>query len=311
MVTVIHLSDLHIHRSDEKADNVNARVLVNYLCERFHDELKSKTYIVLTGDSVDDGAAAQYSQLRANVLSPLSEHFSLLMAPGNHDYAFGGFLFDDAAPKRFRDCVRPFVTSTKFPCITANREEKVLFIGLDSADPSEQQFIAEGIVTKEQRGQLARRLADQQYEGYFKVVYLHHHPFLRSIGMALRESEELLRVLSGNVDLVLFGHKHRSEAFFRRYRIPLMLASGKVTEPNGNALTFRVVCIEPGCETLVHTEEIPAADANEEVSPRRAQPARVRAQVSNPLDESFARHGALSPPAAGENAEGKSSGART
>lgn len=271
MVTVIHLSDLHIHRSDAKADNLNAKALVRYLSQRFGGFPKSSTYVVLTGDSVDDGAAAQYSQLRTNVLSPLSEHFTLLIAPGNHEYAFAGFLFDDAAPKRFRDCVRPFVASARFPCVTANREEKVLFIGLDSADPSEQQFIAEGIVTKEQRGQLARRLADPQYEGYFKVAYLHHHPFLRSIGMALRESEKLLRVLSGNVDLVLFGHKHRSEAFFGRYRIPLMLASGKVTEPNGNALTFRVVCIEPGRHPIVHTEEIPAADANEEISPGSAQ----------------------------------------
>ncbi len=259
MVTVIHLSDLHIHRSSTNPDNLNARVLVNCLCERFHGAAKSKTYIVLTGDNVDDGTTAQYSQLRANVLSPLSVHFTLLIAPGNHDYAFAGFLFDDAAPKRFLDCVRPFVAGAKFPCITANREEKVLFIGLDSADPFDQEFIAEGVVTKEQREQLARHLADQQYEKYFKVVYLHHHPFLRSIGMALRESGELLRVLSGNVDLVLFGHKHRSEAFFGRYRIPLMLASGKVTEPNGNALPFRLVQIDDGKHILVHTEEIQAA----------------------------------------------------
>jgi 3',5'-cyclic AMP phosphodiesterase CpdA len=271
MVTVIHLSDLHMHRSSTNPDNLNARVLVNYLCERFHDAPKSKTYVILTGDNVDDGTAAQYSRLRTNVLSPLSEQFTLLIAPGNHDYAFAGFLFDEKAPKRFRDCIRSFVASAKFPCVKANREEKVLFIGLDSADPSEQQFFAEGIVAKEQRERLARQLADPQCERYFKVVYLHHHPFLRSLGMALRESEELLRVLSGNVDLVLFGHKHHSEAFFGRYRIPLMLASGKVTEPNGNALTFRVVCIEPGRRPLVHTEEIPAAGANEEVSRQRTQ----------------------------------------
>lgn len=259
MVTVIHLSDLHIHRSGTNPDNLNANVLVNYLCDQFRDVPKSRTYVVLTGDNVDDGTAAQYSRLRADVLSPLSDRFTLLIAPGNHDYAFAGFLFDEKAPKRFRECIRPFVTDTKFPCVTANREEKLLFIGLDSAGPFGQQFFAEGVIAKGQRERLARHLADLQYEDYFKVVYLHHHPFLRSVGMALRESEKLLRVLSGNVDLVLFGHKHRSEAFFGRYRIPLMLASAKVTEPKGNALIFRVVCIERGHQTLVHTEEIPAA----------------------------------------------------
>lgn len=271
MVTVIHLSDLHIHKSSTNRDNLNARVLVNYLRERFHGAQKAKTYVALTGDNVDDSTAAQYSQLRRNVLLPLSEQVTLLIAPGNHDYAFAGFLFNEEAPKRFRDCIRPFVASTKFPCVTANREEKVLFVGLDSAGPFGQQFISEGVVAKGQRERLARHLADPQYEGYFKVVYLHHHPFLRSIGMALRESEELLRVLSGNVDLVLFGHKHRSEAFFGRYRIPLMLASGKVTEPNGNALTFRVVCIEPGRHSIIHTEEIPAAGAGDDFSPQSSR----------------------------------------
>jgi 3',5'-cyclic AMP phosphodiesterase CpdA len=259
MVTVIHLSDLHIHKSSRHRDNLNARVLVNYLCRQFRDAPKSNTYVVLTGDNVDDGTAAQYSRLRADVLSPLGQRFTLLVAPGNHDYAFAGFLFDKGAPRRFRDCIRPFVTGTRFPCVTENREEKVLFAGLDSAGPFGQQFFAEGVVAKGQRERLARHLADSQYEGCVKVVYLHHHPFVRCIGTALRESEALLGVVSGNVDLVLFGHKHRSEAFFGRYRIPLMLASGKVTEPKGDALTFRVVRIGRGRQTLVHTEEIPAA----------------------------------------------------
>jgi len=259
MITVIHLSDLHIHKLNGRPDNCNAKVLVKYLCDRFEGAPKNKTYVILAGDNVDDGSSKQYSQLKANVLTPLSQRFTLLVAPGNHDYAYKGSFFIEKAPKRFRDCVRPYVNTVKYPAVRANDEEKVLFIGLDSGDPFDMRYFAEGVVLKGQRDALEKCLKDPQYKGYFKVVYLHHHPFLRDLGMALRESEELLRVISGKVDLVLFGHKHRSEAFFKQYRVPVMLASGKVTEPKGTALAFRVVQIEPGKHFLVHTEEIQAA----------------------------------------------------
>ncbi len=258
MITVIHLSDLHIHKSNAKADNLNAKAIVKYLCERFKGAPKSKTYVVFTGDNVDDGSSRQYSRLRTTVLDPLSKVFTLLIAPGNHDYASAGFLFNDRAPKRFRDCIRPHVNSVKYPCARENKDEKVLFVGLDSGDPFDTQYIAEGVVSKTQREKLARHLNDPQYANHFKIIYLHHHLFLRKIGMALRQGEELLRLISGKVDLLLFGHKHDTEAFFTRYRIPLMLASGKVTEPKGNALSFRILQIDTGKHTVVHTEEIPA-----------------------------------------------------
>jgi 3',5'-cyclic AMP phosphodiesterase CpdA len=259
MITVIHLSDLHMHESNNEPDNRNAKTIVQYLTERFKGAPKAKTYVVLTGDNVDDGSAKQYSHLKASVLQPLSKAFTLLVAPGNHDYASMGFLFNDKAPRRFRDCVRPYVNGVAYPCVRANKEEKVLFVGLDSGDPDDTQWIAEGIVEQKQREKLEKCLSDPQYQDYFKVLYLHHHPFLRDIGMALRRSEELLRVISGKVNLVLFGHKHHTEAFFTRYHIPVMLASGKVTEPKGTALAFRVVEIEPGKHFVVRTEEMQAA----------------------------------------------------
>jgi 3',5'-cyclic AMP phosphodiesterase CpdA len=260
MITVIHLSDLHIHESNAEPDNRNAKVTVKYLCDRFKDAPKDKTYVVLTGDNVDDGSSKQYLQLKANVLEPLSKTFTLLVAPGNHDYAYMGWHSDEKeTPERFRNCIRSYVNSVEYPSVVANHKEKALFVGLDSGDPLNMEFIAEGVVGDEQRKALAKCLGDPQYDGYFKAVYLHHHPFLRSIGMALHDSEELLRVISGSVNLVLFGHKHVTEAFFQRYRVPVMLASGKVTEPAGNALAFRVAQIEPGKHFLVHMEEIQAA----------------------------------------------------
>ena len=65
-------------------------------------------------------------------------------------------------------------------------------------------------------------------------------------------------LIEHQVDIVLFGHKHRSEAWFNYEGIKVMLASGKVTEPKGDALQFRE--IEIGKNGYVgHTVvEIPA-----------------------------------------------------
>lgn len=261
MIRVIHLSDLHLHRSKDESDNRHAKVLTKYLLARFKGSAKSKTYIVMTGDLVDDSTAKQYGRLETDVLRPLSERFTILAAPGNHDYAHAGNLFDRAALKRFRERVGPYVKGTAYPCVTVNKKEGVVFIGLDSADMHNKKWFAEGVVGKEQRIALDAILDDPAHKDLFKIVYLHHHPFLRSLFVALREADELLRVLSkhpNRVDLLLFGHKHDSEVFFDRYRVPLMLASGKVTERTGDALAFRVVEIERGKAPKVLTEEIRA-----------------------------------------------------
>ena len=58
----------------------------------------------------------------------------------------------------------------------------------------------------------------------------------------------------GKADLMLFGHKHWSQAFFDHKGIPAMLASGKVTKPNRrNNLAFRVVEIDNGKIYRVYT----------------------------------------------------------
>jgi 3',5'-cyclic AMP phosphodiesterase CpdA len=259
MVRIIHLSDLHIHKSSSRPDNRNAGALTKYLLDKFKGAPKSKTYVVMTGDLVDDSTTDQYKHLRDDVLAPLTERFTILAAPGNHDYAYGGNLYSSDGPRRFRTYVGPYVKGASYPCVTVNNREGIVFIGLDSADTHDEKWFAEGVVGGEQRAALDACLDNPAHAGYLKIVYLHHHPFLRRLFVALREAEQLLRVLSktpNRVNLLLFGHKHESEVFFERYRIPLMLASGKVVEPTGDALAFRVVEIDGGKIINIRTEEI-------------------------------------------------------
>jgi len=267
MVTVIHLSDLHIHRDNLKSDNRNARKLVKHLLDRFRGCAKTKTFIVLTGDLTDDGGLPQYRNLAQAVLRPLGIRFSLLAAPGNHDYAVKGNLFRKVAVGRYAEHVVGHLkighwagADQKYPCVTVQRSEGVVFAGLDSADSSDQAWFAEGYVGQDQCKCLTDVLAEPTYKDYFKVVYLHHHPFDRRFTVKLQGANRLLRAISERVDLVLFGHKHKHEAFFRWRGVPLQLASGKVTEAaGGNGLAYRVLEIEGGRYGRVHTEEIEQA----------------------------------------------------
>ncbi len=266
MLAIIHLSDLHIHKDDRKSDNKNAKLLVKHLIERFAGYAKTKTCVVATGDLTDDATLVQYKKLQTHVLQPLAQQFTLLAVPGNHDYARWGTFFDRQAPARYERYVLPHLqinqgsANRKYPCITARPGEAVVFFGLDSADPLDQVWFAEGCIREDQRQALDALLADPKYKDYFKVVYLHHHPFVRWVGMKLDGAEDLLKILSRRADLVLFGHKHKPEAFFRWYHVPLMLASGKVTEAvGGNTLAYRVLEVDQGQIVRVTTEEIASA----------------------------------------------------
>jgi 3',5'-cyclic AMP phosphodiesterase CpdA len=261
MIRVIHLSDLHIHKSTRKVDNRNAATLVQHVLRQFKDASKSNTYVVLTGDCVDDASGRQYRQLCTRVLDPLRNKATILAAPGNHDYAYAGNFFTKRGRKRFAEYLKPYMGTVTYPRVTANDTERVLFIGLDSADPGDERWFAEGIIGKEQRQKLQAILIDEKYKGYFKIVYLHHHPFFRDVGLALHDYSELLEVLTKGTNLVLFGHKHRGEAFFGKFRVPLMLASGKVTEAKGEALIFRIVEVDQGKLVGLHAEEIPSAES--------------------------------------------------
>ena len=261
MIRIIHLSDLHVRTRKHRNENQNAEALTAGILSKCATGNKSKTYVILTGDLLDDGKIKQYKQLERTVLDPLRDKCTVLAAPGNHDYAEWGNFFDKGAVTRFRGYVCD-IPPLPDPCIdtcTVSGERNVLFVGVDSADPRDQAFFADGIVDQEQRAALEAKLTDPRYEDYFKVLYLHHHPFLRKWFVSFQQANEFLGLIRGKVDLVLFGHKHVHEPFLRRYEIPAMLASGKVTEPIGDALAFRMIDLAPKGDPAICTVEVPSA----------------------------------------------------
>jgi len=260
MIRLIHLSDLHVRSKRSRPENGNAIALADQLVDRYGTDARNRTFVILTGDLVDDAKPAQYAQLERGVLERLRGAFHVLAVPGNHDFARWGNHFDPKAPQRFRDRVRD-LPAHPLPSVDVAAhpgERPVLFVGVDSADPGDVAFFADGVVDARQRAELKAVLDDTQYAGHFKTIYVHHHPFLREWFVSFREADAFLELIRSRVDLVLFGHKHVHEPFLGRYGIPTMLASGKVTQPVGDALAFRVIELEATGRPRICTVEVPA-----------------------------------------------------
>ena len=261
MIRVIHISDLHVRSNIRRQENGNAKRLTKEIIKRYGKDKNNKTIVIMTGDLVDDGKEEQYKQLANNVINPLKQKFMVLAAPGNHDYALWGNAFDKKALKRFRDYVTkiPPHPKSRVDTVDIPNERKVLFIGIDSADPGDKAFFADGIVDKQQRDDIKKTLKVNKYKDYYKVLYVHHHPFLRKWFVAFQQASEFLNMIKTKVDLILFGHKHIHETFFYRYDVPTMLASGKVTDPagDGDGLAFRVINLEEKGLPRIYTIEVP------------------------------------------------------
>lgn len=262
-ITIVHLSDLHIHRSNRKAENRNAACLVKHLLQRFGDRAKERTVIALTGDLVDDGGEKQYTRLKDLVLAPLEEAFTVIPVPGNHDYAGRGWRFRKEAPELFKQ----YVSHHDFPHVY--NVDQVTVISLDTGDRENNVFFANGSLYGEQLDKLGTLL--RQYRERFIVVCMHHHPIhYRNWFTGFIHSEEFMRAVYKRVNLVLFGHKHHSQPFFNNNGVPLMLASGRVTKPDRGVLMYRTIELDPNEEGFgssskgmaFHITELPAAAAD-------------------------------------------------
>jgi predicted phosphodiesterase len=182
-----------------------------------------------------------------------------LPVPGNHDYAQWGNAFDRKAPARYDKYVRKIPTYPRswIDTLQPANERKVVFIGVDSGDRKNKVSFANGIVDEDQRQSVQATLTASKYANHFKVLYVHHHPFERDWFVSFHQASQFLDMIRRKVDLLLFGHKHVHEAFFQRYDIPTMLASGKVTKPSGDGLAFRVISIEKTGPPKIQTVEVP------------------------------------------------------
>ena len=221
----LHLSDLHFHSSQR--DNKEANALLTFVKKEY-----PKHKLIITGDIADDGMEAQFDNAFKG-LKPFRGN--VYIAPGNHDFGAAGLFYSQEKAERFdRMLCLPLEQGGTFahenlPLVHFIRDKgaKVLLVALDTNIETIQPFdFSCGEVGKKQLRALRSILDDPSTRDAVKMVFMHHHPFVRNDPfMRLRDAKKLMRLLYYRVDVVLFGHRHKWESWTNLNGIPHILAS--------------------------------------------------------------------------------------
>lgn len=235
---IAHLSDLHIGKNNTKT-----------IRDTIIRATKQADIVVVTGDITENCTPNEY-KTALNIMYNDDFEAPVLLVPGNHDKgALGNFHDDDCASRTKRALYRPAgawdednweIWENLF--YTYMDEEKdTIFFCLDSADPKNTEFFARGKIRSEVRNEL--RLALDMYKDMKRVVILHHHPFIRSNfknkglvdgvyswAMALEGGQNLMSMLKGRCECLLFGHKHSEQTWNNRFGIKLIHAAGSTVK---------------------------------------------------------------------------------
>ena len=225
---ILHLSDLHFTSRSRTVDSgylidshnsqLKATVLADFLIAN-KSRLNAST-VVITGDITDSGDASDYAIAREFLTRLRDAGFDVNAVPGNHDYCKEGTLWFETAASagERRERFRQSVCSRPYPEVVDRGVEGCIVL-LDSMhgeleDWENSDSWAQGRLGRDQLQRLRqivqafqpRRPADQI------VVCLHHSPFHNPHNDqhgCLQDAEELLAILSGKVDGLLFGHTTR------------------------------------------------------------------------------------------------------
>lgn len=228
----VHVSDLHFHRSDSKNNKVEEML-------RIIDEKLPEHNLIVTGDITDDGDKKQYKNA-FNALKAFEGR--IFICPGNHDYGAAGNLFTKKRAKDFdKYLMQPLNQTGSFykdnePVVNVVKSDvsNVMLIALDSNLETSIPFdFACGEIGDKQLNALQSILNSPDTDAMKKILFFHHHPFIHCDPfMQLKDREKLMRTIYGRVDVMLFGHKHKSEYWENAGGIKHVLASENLPGKN-------------------------------------------------------------------------------
>lgn len=213
MLRIFHVSDLHFEADPGR--NQEQLRLLGQIREKFN---LATDHLLVTGDVVDDGAAAQLEQAR-KALAPFTGR--LLITPGNHDAGPLGNVYEEACVKRFEELLlQPLGIAhrylAKVPAVdelSDGGDTRLLAVGLNSVreTPKVVDF-ATGELGKTQVDALEGYLTNPRYAGWWHLVYLHHRPYelkLLHPAMFLDDAKDLLDTVTNRAHVLAFGHSGR------------------------------------------------------------------------------------------------------
>lgn len=238
--TLIHLSDLHIGNS--KKEDRNTKTIFNRIAKSY-----PMVPVLITGDLTDSATVGQYKSTRV-LLKKLAKTNPTLLVPGNHDYALKGVILRTGSwqewtkylgtPFGWGNDYTPWMGPECEPIgidgVGVWKDGPLVYFGVDSGDPEDEQVTARGWISPELAQGLAASL--EIYRGKTRVVMVHHHPFEHGVFMKMKGATRFLVALRNNSELLLFGHKHKYGLWWQRDDIPLIVASHKSTNVRGNPM---------------------------------------------------------------------------
>jgi predicted phosphodiesterase len=246
--TLIHLSDLHIGLRRKESSRSN----------EFVSKIK-KDYpgipILITGDLTDSASKRQFKDTR-DILADLSQTNPILTVPGNHDYAWKGNILRASGWKNWVKYLgsplgwgKPQIhwlgvdhEPLGIEGLGVWENGPLVFFGIDSGDPKDKQISARGYISRK----LTKALIDSlnKYANKTRIVFLHHHPFSDGFFTKLHGAGMLMKALSNNCELLLFGHDHEYGIWWDKGQIPLTVSSHKSTDAiSGDCLMITIIDI--------------------------------------------------------------------
>jgi len=262
---ILHISDLHIGNEADVDRWKKAEKIVRETIREWGSD-DDKPLVLITGDVVDDGAEVEFIEAR-RILGPLHRAgFQVAPLPGNHDYGWNGAHAEEKRFKLFKKYLLGIESRVTYPDVPY-ADDDVTLITLNSMH-AETGFwdglLADGELGTRQLdelGELITVLRDERKKSHRIVVALHHHPFQfpddpllkkikERVGHRLKDGDDLMKMMAGRIDALLFGHEHRhidfSESFdghlfTEEFDIPCILSSGRSTDPG---LPARIITVE-------------------------------------------------------------------
>jgi 3',5'-cyclic AMP phosphodiesterase CpdA len=204
-MNIYHISDLHLRTQPKHNELVADRLKKLKSVMAFGDVL------VVTGDITDDGHEAQYAHA-LELLKPFKG--VIVTVPGNHDYGPWGNIYSKECVKRYAKlraalgCDKPFIFSN---LVSVKGEIIMLDTCLRTTAPID---FAQGKVGWLALKKLVWKLKAIKAAGARSVIAMHHSPYEMDWVLKLQDSKEFLRSVLGLVDVLLFGHEHRTDYFW-------------------------------------------------------------------------------------------------
>ena len=235
---IIHLSDLHIGKSDNL---IKCNRIVDWILD--NQENHQSRVVIISGDLVDDGRTWQFEQARDLIERLRRVGYTVLVAPGNHDYGPDGIRESSVSQHGFCE----LITGVKeYPAVFIIEGQAIIILDSMAEEMrSMELWGAQGYLGEEQLFELDRLLDEMAEEPDIEnvVLVMHHHPFDYLFYHGLRDHANLKGIVSRRrddpprVNALLFGHKHHENRFNDPeknkedlYGIDLIYASGQTVE---------------------------------------------------------------------------------